>query len=85
MKLTDDEKYCYNVAYAAATGKPVKDTLQQVCFVCNGAGLLKHPDAPFGVAPCYMCGSWGVSNNKKKRVEAVDCGCAGSKTLPNRG
>lgn len=48
------EQHAYNIAYSAATGVSF-DLYHDVCPVCNGTGLLPHPTAYMGVAPCYVC------------------------------
>jgi hypothetical protein len=61
MKLLPEERFCYNVANAAATGTTVLSG-EIPCPVCQGCGLLKHPSAPMNVATCYWCNGRAIVN-----------------------
>ena len=79
------EKHTYNIAYSAATGTPF-DQNHDVCSLCHGTGLLKHPTSYMGVAQCYMCRSGLVSKHvspkvdkkKKVKLDRRECGNVGT-------
>jgi hypothetical protein len=62
--LTAQEKNSYRIAAVAADANYHNITLDgtkyRVCYLCTGAGLLRHPTEFMNVAQCYMCNGKGV-------------------------
>jgi hypothetical protein len=83
--LQSEEKYAYRIAMCAATDASFSPD-QEICPLCKGCGLLPHPNAYMGIAPCYFCSAYGVieKDSIKKKAAKFDpreCCNANSKTL----
>ena len=63
--LTPSERLFYTIAMKAATGESF-DEHTDICPLCNGTGLLRHPTEYMGVAQCYMCSQGLVEKGKHK-------------------